>query len=122
MSLQNLIIGAPLRNGVIKDVAVLGATWLLHVADSSYAQTINYRKQDSVMVSDQVNTIAPNGPQATLRYDNFELFSGRKVSTSRAVDILNGADKFLLEMELQGVEFDKQLEMPFSIPKNYSNK
>lgn len=121
-TLQNLIIGEPLRPGNIRDIAVLGNSWLVKVQDSSYAQNLDYRKLDSLLLSNQVSTLAPNGPQATLRYDNFESVNGKKVPSSRSVNIQNGNDKFLLEMELQNMEFDKSLETPFAIPKSFSTK
>lgn len=121
-TLQNLIIGEPLRPGNIRDIAVLGSSWLVKVQDGSYAQNLDYRKTDSALLSNMVSTIAPNGPQATLRYDNFETVSAKRIPSSRAVNIQNGNDRFLLEMELQNMEFDKQIETPFSIPKSFSVK
>lgn len=122
MSLQHLVTGEPLRGGYIKDVAVLGSSWLLQVQDDSYKQTIEYRKADSALLNDIVTTLALNGPQAVLRYDNFEPSNDKKIATSRSVNVQNGADKFLLEMELEHTEFDKELEMPFSIPKSFTVK
>lgn len=121
-SLQRLVTGEPLRDGSITDVAVLGASWLLHVNDGSYTQSLEYRKADSLLINDQVATLAPGGPQATLRYDNFEHVGDKKLAISRSVSIVNGNDRFLLEMEIEDPEFDKQLEMPFNVPKNYSTK
>lgn len=121
-TLQNLIIGEPLRAGNIRDVAVLGNSWLLRVQDDSYIQMLNYSKADNTLTNSQVNTLAPNGPEAVLQYNSFEDVGGRKMSMSRNVHITNGNDKFLLEMDLQNAEFDKQLDMPFSIPKSFSTK
>ena len=122
MSLQNLIIGEPLRNGAVTNVSDLASSWLLAVEDSNYVQRINYRKSDSVMVLLQMNTRDPKGPEAVLKFDNFENNGSKKIAVSRAINILNGTDRFLLEMELQNMEFDKQLEMPFSIPAKYTIK
>ncbi len=121
-SLQRLITGEPLRDGTIRKVVSLDASWLLTVADDSYKQDMEYRKKDSALLNNQVNTIAPNGPQATLRYDNFDVVGDRKIATSRSVTIQNGADKFLLEMEIEDPAFEKQFEMPFNVPKNYTVK
>ncbi len=121
-SMQHLITGEPLRDGTIRNVAPLEATWLLQVADDNYHQELEYRKKDSVLLNNQVNTVAANGPQAMLRYDNFDAVNDRKIATSRSVTIQNGADKFLLEMEIEDPAFEKELEMPFNVPKNYSVK
>jgi hypothetical protein len=121
-SMQHLITGEPLREGSIRNVAPLEATWLLQVADDNYRQELEYRKKDSVLLNNQVNTVAPNGPQAMLRYDNFDAINDRKIATSRSVTIQNGADRFLLEMEIEDPAFEKEFEMPFNVPKNYSVK
>ena len=122
MSLQNLIVGDPLRQGNITQVTVLGGSWMVRLEDSNYVQRINYGKSDSSISLNQVNTRNPNGPEALLKFENYELISGNKMSKTRAVNIQNGKDRFLLQMDLQNIEFDKQLEMPFSIPKNYEIK
>lgn len=122
MTLQNLMIGEPLRSGNIRDVATQGASWLLKVQDNNYMQSLEYRKADSLLIGNQVNTLSPNGPQAVLKYDHFEVINNRKVPASRTVTIQNGNDKYLLEMEMQNMEFDKQLEMPFTIPKGFPLK
>ena len=41
---------------------------------------------------------------------------------SRIIDIQNLQDKFLLEMDFQNIEFDKELEMPFNIPAKFTQK
>ena len=121
-SLQRLITGEPLRDGSLRNVVSLDASWLLHVADENYRQELEYRKKDSVLLNDKLNTVAANGPQAMMRYDNFEMVDNHKIATSRSVTIQNGADKFLLEMEIENPVFEKELEMPFNVPKNYSLK
>lgn len=121
-SLQRLITGEPLRDGNIVHVTSLEQSWLLQVRDDNYKQNLEYRKADSALLNNQVTTLANNGPEAMLRYDNFEPVNNRKLSTSRSVIIQNNADKFLLEMEVNDPEFEKTLEMPFSIPKNYTVK
>lgn len=122
-SLQNLIIGDPLRDGTVTAVVELGASWLLSVADTSYLQRVTYRKATpQFLLSDQINTRDPNGPQAILDYAGYTQVDDRQVAASRTVHITNGADKYTLEMEVQDAEFNKPVEMPFSIPKSYKIK
>ncbi len=118
-SLQNLVTGEPLRDGAILDVAELGNSWLVHVADSSFLQSINCSKTDSTISTDQVNTRDPNGPQATLKFNRYEYSCGKRIAMSRTINIQNNVDKFLLEMDFQSVEFDKNVELPFSIPAKF---
>jgi hypothetical protein len=119
-SLQNLVMAEPLRSGAIMDVAELGASWLVHVADSSYLQTLNCTKADSTISIDQVNTRNPNGPQAIMKYERFEYTCGKRIAMTRTINIQNLQDKFLVEMDFQNIEFDKGLEMPFNIPSKFS--
>ncbi len=121
-SLQNLITGEPLRAGTIVDVAELGNSWLVHVADSSFLQSVNCSKSDSSILTDQVNTRDPNGPQAILRFNRYEYSCGKRIAMSRTINIQNSADKFLLEMDFQSVEFEKELELPFNIPAKFTHK
>jgi len=121
-SLQNLVLGDPLRDGAVFAASDLATSWLLTVADSAYVQGLMYDKKDSSLLSDQVNTKDPAGPQAVWLLSDYREVEGRHVSYSRTVNIQNGPDKYKLEMDIKDVEFDKVLEMPFSIPKSYSIK
>ena len=122
VSLQNLIVGDPLRKGQITQVAALAGSWMVSMDDGTYTQSINYSKGDSTIEMNQVNTRKPNGPQALLKYENYELISGNKMSKTRVVNIQNGTARFSIEMDLQNIEFDRQVEMPFSVPQKYSVK
>lgn len=118
-SLQNLITGEPLRDGEITGVANAADKWVLHVEDTSYIQEVTYSKGDSTMSAAQLLTYAPNGPKAITRYNKYQRADGRRVSTDRVLNLQNGNDFYKLEMDFNKVNFDEQLEFPFSIPKNY---
>ena len=119
-SLQNMIIGDPLRDGTITGVSVLATSWLINVQDSNYQQQINFNISDSTMQDARLNTFDPKGPRAVMKYDSYETYGEKRTSSSRKVNIMNGNDNFLLEMELQNIEFDQAVEMPFNIPKGYT--
>jgi hypothetical protein len=121
-SLQNLIAGDPLRGGAITAASATPEAWQLEIADSSYLQNITYAISDSTMRKGSMRTHNPNGPQATIDYNNYELTDNRKVSKVRAVKIQNGNDHYSVDMDFSNTEFDRQLEYPFSIPKNYKEK
>ncbi len=122
MSLQRLITGEPLREGTIVDVAELSNSWLLHVTDPGYLQELQYNKSDSTLSTCLLNTHDPNGPQALMKYADFELLYDKKFSKARNINIKNGADQFAIEMYFQNADFDKPIEMPFNIPGNYTVK
>jgi hypothetical protein len=119
-SLQNLIIGEPLRDGDITGVANAGDKWVLHVEDTSYMQEITYNKADSTMSAAQLLTYQPNGPKAITRYGKYEKADGKRVSTDRVLNLQNGNDFYTLDMNFNKVNFDENLEFPFSVPKNYA--
>ena len=118
-SLQNLIIGEPLRDGNIINAASAGNTWILHVEDTGYIQEITYDKADSTMSFAQLLTHMPNGPKTITRYNQYEIADGRRMSTGRILHLQNSNDFYTLEMNFTKVNFDENLEYPFSIPKNY---
>ncbi len=122
-SLQNLIIGEPLRNGKITDAKVLNATsWMIQVEDTSYIQNITYNRIDSTMLNGEMNTRNPLGPKAIMQYETYEISDQRKISKSRVMNIQNGVDSMSLDVKFLNANFDLPLEFPFSIPASYKIK
>ncbi len=118
-SLQNLVLGEPLCNGMITDAKDMGDSLSIKVEDTSYVQNIIYNKKDSAMHYELLNTTKPNGPVATSEYSNYEMINNRKLSTNRVLHVQNNNALYLLEMNFTKMDFDEQLDYPFSIPKNY---
>jgi hypothetical protein len=121
-SLQNLIIGAPLRDGIITDATNQGDSLTLQVEDSSYLQRIVYNKSDSTMRNSYMRTRKPNGPQALAEYNAYIIAENRKISTGRIINIQNGSDIYMLYMNFSKIDFDEVLDYPFSIPAGYKTK
>ena len=121
-SLQNLIVGDPLRNGRITKVGVYNGLWSLDVADTSYLQHISYQAQDSTMMQGQIRTADPGGPRAMMDYGEYELFDGRKVATKRVINVQNGDDIFSLDIKFTTAAFDELLDFPFNLPRSYSRR
>ncbi len=121
-SLQNLVLGEPLREGTITNASAVENAWILVVEDSSYIQHLTYGRKDSLLSAGQLQTHDPKGPQAMLNYDSYEAVEQRKVSNNRVLLLLKGTDSYNLEMNFQKTEFDQPLEFPFSIPKSYTIK
>lgn len=120
--LQNLIVGEPLQGGTITDAATQPTTWAITVEDTNYLQHITYTKADSTIRTEQMATRKPDGPQVMIDYTNYELINSRKISTNRSIHTQNGDKSYTIDMNFINSEFDKELEYPFSIPKNYSLK
>lgn len=121
-SLQNMIIGEPLREGRITNATNLPDAWSLQVEDSNYIQRITYNKADSTMRTGNMQTRNLGGPQAMEEYESYELIDNRKISTGREIHILNGAKGYYFDMNFSRIEFDQPLDFPFSIPDNYEIK
>jgi len=121
-SLQNLIIGEPLREGNITYAANSAGTWSIQVEDEGYIQHLAYNKVDSTMRSEQMRTRGDNGPMAKLDFGDYQTINSRRIATGRAINIQNGESVLSLDMNFQNTDFDTELEFPFSVPKNYTIK
>jgi hypothetical protein len=121
-TMQNLIIGEPLREGTITDAANGGGGWSLQVEDSAYIQRITYNKTDSTMRSGQLRTRDPNGPQAMIQYGNYETANGRKIATNRVINLQATGQAHMLDMSFQRNDFDVKQDYPVNVPDNYKPK
>lgn len=121
-SLQNLLLGTPLRDGDITSAGSLGNLWSIVVEDSSYIQHLGYSKSDSTLQNSRMETHKPDGPTAAETYSNYEGTAKGKISMQREVNITNGPDKYVLKMNILKIEFDTRLEFPFNVPRDYSVK
>jgi hypothetical protein len=121
-ALQNLVIGDPLVGGQVNGITALTEGYLLKVMDSVYNQEIIYNKADSTIVSDQIITNNPTGPQAVIKMNDYQVRSNRRLSLSRKINIQNGIQRYFIEMEFQNIDFDEPVDFPFNIPRNYSLK
>lgn len=118
-SLLNLILGEPLRDGVITEATSIGDKWVIRVEDTGYIQAITYSKTDSTMITGQLLTHKPGGPRAITQYSHYEITDHRRLSTDRVLSLQNGNDVYTLEMNFTKFGFDEELDYPFSIPKSY---
>ena len=121
-SLQNLILGEPLRKGNITNVENKGDTLIFAVEDSAYLQSILFTKSDSLMQAEHLKTRKPNGPIAETEYSSYFNISDRKISTYRVINLQNGNDIYTLNLNFSKIEFDIPLVFPFSIPDHYTIK
>ncbi|MFI5196553.1 MAG: DUF4292 domain-containing protein [Chitinophagales bacterium] len=121
-SLQRLVVGEPIRDGVITNATNFGGSWSLRVEDSSYIQLIIYNKADSTVRSGQLRTRDPNGPQAIIECGGYVMINNRKLSTNRVINIQNGNDVYMLDMNFMRTDFDLELDYPVSIPSTYTLK
>lgn len=120
--LQGLFTGEPLSDGKITFARESDSSWLINTADTTYLQQLTIARSDSLMSFGNLQTRQPNGPQAMIDYNDYQLVDNRRVSKRRTVHAQNGVTTHTIEMNLVNVEFDSKLNFPFSFPKNYAVK
>lgn len=120
--LQHVITGDPISDGRAVAADKKETIWTIQTQDDTYKQILSYKIPDSTMMTCDLQTMKAGGPHALLLYTMYGLVSDRMLSTERTVDIQNGLNSYHLDMSITNPEFDKALEYPFSIPKNYTVK
>jgi hypothetical protein len=120
--MQNLILGNALSQaGQAMDARDFGGTLSIETEDGGIKQLVSYNKTDSTMRTLQMRT-KNNQTEGMIQYGNYDLVSGRRFSTSRAVSLSNAGEPYYLDMNFNSAEFDQSTDFPFSIPKNYTLK
>ena len=122
LSLQNLIMGEPPRDGAITRATKFNGMWALDVRDTGYLQHITYKTGDSTMVQGQIRTIAEGGPMAMIEYGEYEVADQNRISTRRLINIQNGQEAYSVDIKFISESFDQELDFPFVMPATYSRK
>ena len=121
--MQNLIIGNVLKKeGKATDATDFGGSLSLQVEDGNQVQSAAYNKTDTSMRSLQILSKNQNGPTGMIQYGNYNNIEGRNFAESRVINVSNNGEPYYMDMNFSNEEFDKELEFPFSIPKNYTIK
>ncbi len=120
--LQNLFTGEPLGEGSIVNAESKDSSWTAYTEDTSFTQQVHYRKPDGTLTSGNLQSRKANGPQVLTNYFDYEQAGDRKLSSHRVIHIVNGVNNYNLDMNIVNPEFDKALEFPFTVPKNYAVK
>lgn len=122
-TLQNLIIGNVLRKeGKPTDATDFGGTMTLQMEDQGIIQQAAYNKTDSSLRSMQILSHNDKGPTGMIQYGNYEGIGRYRFAGSRVINVSNNGEPYYMDMNFNGVEFDNNLEFPFSIPKSYTVK
>jgi hypothetical protein len=118
--LQNIIVGNVLdQSNKITDATGYAGAWSLQAENAAYIQQVTYNKADSTIRSEQFRDRREGGPQATIQYANYVPADNRLFSFSRAINMSNAGQKYFLDMNYISMDFDRTMDFPFSIPKNY---
>lgn len=119
-TLQHLILGTVLRKqGTVSAAYINEQNMVLVVEDSNAIQQANYSLTDSTFTMLQMQSPNENGPVGVVLMSDYQMVDNRKFATKRKIQIQNTNNQFFLGLDFNNVDFDKVLEFPFSIPKNY---
>jgi len=119
-TLQHLILGTVLRKqGTVSAAYTNEQNMVLVVEDSNAIQQANYSLTDSTFTMLQMQSPNENGPVGIVLMSDYQMVDNRKFATKRKIQIQNTNNQFFLGLDFNNVDFDKVLEFPFSIPKNY---
>ncbi len=118
--LQNMIVGDPIANGQMANADKKETVWALEGQDDTWSQQLTINATDSALLNNNMHTVQPGGPQAFMTYTSFSRIAEKMIASDRTVRIINGLNNYNLDMSVLNPEFEKALEYPFSIPKNYT--
>ncbi len=123
-TLQDIIVGNPVffdSTNVLMYKETEGSV-SMSTADSVFKQLLTMRKYDFAILHSKLDDIdAALNRTADFTYNDFGNIEGRLFSSERKIAV---AEKTRLEINLniKQPEFDKPLNFPFNIPKNYKVK
>lgn len=125
-TLQGLLIGDALHASadMPTDATSFGGGISLDIHTNDYQQQLTYNKADSSIRQQQLR-VGANGTASTLllmQYGNYSVVEDRRFSSERKINVQDSTGQTHIEMQFNRVEFDKELEFPFSIPSKYKNK
>jgi hypothetical protein len=118
--MQNMIVGDPIANGKMVNAEVKENAWALEGQDDTWNQQLTINAADSALLNNNINTLKPGGPQVFMTYTTFSRIAEKMIAANRTIRIMNGLNNYTLEMLVTNAEFEKAMEYPFSIPKNYT--
>lgn len=121
-TLQQLIIGNVIATeGSITDIKDLGSLTNIFIKGLDYTNQLSYAKQDSSLQKLQLQTSRPSSSSSLLiTMNQYQWIDLRHVAFLRQYNILDVKGAIELDMDINSVEFNQKIELPFNIPKNFS--
>jgi hypothetical protein len=121
--LQNVIVGNVMNKAnPITNALHLSDTWVVASENDRYVQEVTFNKADSSIRSEQFTDKRQGGPTAKIQYANYVPVDNRLFSFSRAINMSNAGVQYFLDMNYANMDFDRTIDFPFSVPKNYTVK
>lgn len=123
-ALQNLVVGNIIsKHGEPTDATDAAGTLMLVMTAETLTQQAKWNKADSTLRSLLMRMT--NGQavmEGTMQYGNYQSRSNRRFADFRTVNVISNGEQYYVDMNFANVEFDKPLEFPFSVPKNFQRK
>lgn len=118
-SLQNLLMGNLITSGNIDSVRIHNNVLSMLLSDEHFLQCADYHMVDSNLLNNILEVKNTQGQQAVFKMLQFEPIDNRKFATERNIILKNNGATYKVDLYIKNVEFDKPIEMPFVLPKNF---
>jgi len=120
--LQNLLIGNALLNtGNVVNTSETNDAVSINVKKDNLIQNAIIRKADKQLQTVAL-TLANDNSSANIALEDYQNKQDKKFPADRKVNVVNQGENYFLEMDYSEANFDGNVDMPFSVPKNYSKK
>jgi hypothetical protein len=121
-SLQNLIMGNAVgAEGEVFELGDFGGTINIGLKSNEFLNKLTYNKSDSTLRQVQLQVFRGSYASNILgMLGDYIKENQRLISTKRVYDVEDSKGKLSLEMEIQKVDFDGAINMPYVVPKNYT--
>jgi hypothetical protein len=122
-TLQNLLIGNPVFiDSVVSYINDNNGTISLLSLGSAFKNLLTINADNNTLVHAKLDDVdIARSRTANLSYDDYETKRGKLFSTKRRISVAE-KNKLDIELSFKQVEFDEEVNFPFSIPKNYKRK
>jgi len=122
-TLQDFIIGNPVFiSDSIATYRKVDDKMLIATVDEYFKNLLTIQSIDMKMTHSKMDDVnSQRNRTADITYDAYEIIDGRSFSSSRDISV-SEKNKLDISLKYKQTEFNKELSMPFNIPRNYQRK
>ena len=119
--LQDIIVGNSIAtDGKITDMKELNYLMSIFIVNDDYSNQFTYNRTDSTLKQFQLQTTRSVSKSSVLvSLNNYQLLENNFLSTNRTYYIQDVKGAAQLNMEVNKIDIDKPIDLPFSIPANF---
>lgn len=120
--LQNLLIGNPVFIDSVVTYANDNAIISLLSIGSAFKNLVTINAGNNTLIHSKLDDVdITRSRTADLSYDDYETKKGKLFSTRRRISVAE-KNKLDISLNFKQVEFNEDVNFPFSVPKNYKRK